>query len=483
MPIPKSSDQKLFGVLPPRLAGLVTRFEGVFFLGALARVAALGSQFVVLLVLSWILPKAELGNAMVAFTFYRLLSMAIGTGFGNALLYHVSRANGDAILDRALLRTMSIATGGVVLIVLLPIIIWADQAAALFGKPDLAPWLLHMAPLALFGALNLVSAASLDARSRIVGSILLTEVVPNALRLAGFLALALFNAPGLTVAWVIWLALALPWLVDLSRMLQKTGGFAPITGKDAKNVISLTVYTLAAVQLQGIDIIVIGLLFPSNVVADYAIAARIASLFPFFMQLSIRSFSPRAGRLIAARDTEGLAAELAMVQKWGIRSSLAATAILLTASPLLLQLFGNYGEALPLLCLLALPPVYRSFYAGADRLLQLAGHAHVSTTIMVVAFAIVAGLPFLLADRFGALAMPLAMLTSGVILNPVIAQFLHALLGIKAITPRLTVVSLLLIPLGLACTFLLPAPSFGIAIVMAAYLVAFAPRSPLWKTK
>jgi O-antigen/teichoic acid export membrane protein len=478
--------QKINGLLV-RLDGLVAGRPGnmktVIVFGALARVFALGSQFVVLLAMSWLLPKYEFGNAMVVFTLYRLIAAAIGTAFGNALLHHVSRSNGDRSTEIRFLRTMSLLATGVILAILLPLLLYVEDVAMLFGKPELVPWLIHMSPLALFGALNLVSAASLDAQLRVTSSIVVTEIVPNAIRLLGFLALVVLDMPSEAVAWVIWVALALPWLMDLYRMLRSNAGFARFSRHDLSNVSAMSIYTLAAMQLQGIDMIVVGLLFSSDVAADYAIASRIASLFPFFAQLALRSFAPKAGRLLGNGDGVTLASELRAVQCWSIRSTLMTVVALVAAAPLLLKFFGDFGGSLPLLCLLALPPLYRSFYAGADRLLQLSGNAHISTGIMIIAFFIVIGVPFIFSDLIGPLVVPIAMLLSGVLLNPLIEHFSWQKLQIRIATPLIKVQAIVLILISLAIIALAPFASYVLALFLAATMLVFTPNSAAWRSK
>jgi len=55
--------------------------------------------------------------------------------------------------------------------------------------------------------------------------------------------------------------------------------------------------TLFANQLGAVDLLVAGVLFSSDAVADYAIAARIAALFGFFQLAMLKRFAPRAGQL------------------------------------------------------------------------------------------------------------------------------------------------------------------------------------------
>src|SRR3954451_18582813 len=70
-------------------------YLGILLIGSSARVFGLASQLVVLIILGRMLGKAEFGDMMAAFGFYRLAAIAVGTGASLVVLFHVSRRPRD----------------------------------------------------------------------------------------------------------------------------------------------------------------------------------------------------------------------------------------------------------------------------------------------------------------------------------------------------------------------------------------------------
>lgn len=417
-------------VLTARLRGR----DGVVAIGSAARAFSLVSQLVVLLVMSWMLPKNAFGEAMIVFTLYRLLGLGMGTGLGNLLLYHVGRAGGDAALDIRILRSVTLvglATSG---LVTLALALSAGPIAEAFQKPGLAGWLLHMSPMVLFGTMNFITAGSFDGRSQVTQSIILTEVAPNALRLLGLPLVARLALPDLAIAHVLWLAMALPWLWDLRRVVSGPPGLARLSAWDLRYAGWFTIHPIATQQLQGIDMLIVGALFSSTVAADYSLASRLATYFPFLQYILVRAFAPRAGDLHHRTEITALNAELAELKGQSIIMVYGLTGAIILGAPLGLRLFGDFSGALPILLLLALPAMVRSIFAGVDAMLKMTGRAGVSSAIALGSVALIVGLSYLAAPWLGIYALPVAMLASALIFNPIMTAIVGTS-GIHILAP------------------------------------------------
>lgn len=388
--------------------------------GAAARAFALGSQLVVLLVMSWMLPKSEFGDAMIVFTLYRLMSLGLGTGLGNLLLFHVGRNSGDHALDIRLLRTLNLVGATVSIVVAAGCVAFASQIAGFMSKPGLVMWLVNMSPMVVFGTLNFISAGSFDGRSRITESIVVTEVAPNGLRVVGLLAVALLSLPSSAIAHVLWLAVAMPWLWDARRLFdRKVEGLANLTAWDIRYAAWFTVYPMAGQQLQGIDMLIVGTLFSSVIAAEYSIASRLASFYPFFQYILIRGFSPRAGALIKNNDIVTLNNDLVSLKYSSIIYVCGLVGFVLIVSPIALRFFGDYAEALPIMVALALPAVVRSVFAGVDAVLKMSGYAGVSSLVALGAAATIVLGSLTLTPFIGIYSLPISMLCSALVFSPV----------------------------------------------------------------
>lgn len=387
-------------------------------LGAVIRAAGLGTQLLVLILMGRLLPKSTFGDAILVFTIYRLISYGIGSGLGSLIIYHVARRIDDVPLDVRLTRTVTLAATVVAGAATLMCILFSQPIAALFDKPDMAPWLVHMAPMVLFGALLQVTASSLDARALVSRSIVLTELTPNLLRLAGMAAVVWMGLPQTAIAWVFWIAAAVPWLLDSLRLLSPlVKGMEGLTLSDMRYAFWLAVYPLLGMQLQGIDMLIVGALFSSALVADYSIASRLATLFPFLQQMVVRVFTPHSGLLFQRNDIEKINLELKQLRRLSLVSTCVMSAAILLGAPVIVQLMGDYGDSLVVLVALAIPPLVRSNFAGIEVVLRMRGHgASMALIAAATAATIVIG-SLSLHSLVGLYALSISMTASAIFIN------------------------------------------------------------------
>lgn len=406
-------------------------------IGSGSRVFALGSQFIIVLVLTRLLAKSEFGNFMIAFAGYRVLASGIGTGMASVLLYHVSRSVEDHDIVEVRLHRGALLLGGL-LGLLLCFALWygAPAIATAFAKPTLMIWLRAMTPFLLATLLATITTGAYEGRSRVATAIMLNEVAPNFIRLVLLGAIPLLHLGEIMVAPIMAISAALPWILSIRHLFARhVRGVRWFSRWDYGYATKLTFYNFAALQVQGIDMIIAGWLFSAESVADYAVASRIGALFPFFQQLRVRMFGPVAGRLLGAKDHDALQREVMAAKDFSMILVTSTAAALLLASPIFLQLFWKSGTLAQLLVLLAFPPVYRSLFAAGDRLLQLAGHADWNLGIMLTALAIVVIVPMTTGPTIGIISLPIAMIISGFLLNPVIAYGVRRMARIDLLVP------------------------------------------------
>lgn len=399
-----------------------------------ARLFGLAAQFVVLVILSRILAKESFGDLMTAFGFYRLAGVALGVGPSLLLVFHISRRPHDQETEVRLHRYSAIlgalVSGAVALIGYLA----ADPIAAWLAKPDLALWFKLLAPFGVFSTLLIVATGALEGRSRISESIMLGEVAPNAIRIALLPLVALAALDDGYVAHVLTLSVLVPWLWAARRIWnRKIAGTTPWTRWDVSYSGKFVIATLFAHQLGAADILVAGVLFPSETVADYAVASRIAALYAFFQLALLKRFAPRAGHLQETDDRAGLRHEVELCRRLVIGCTVFTIGAILVLAPYLLPAFGNYRSAETLLIWLAIPTFVQSFYATSDRLLISAGQANVAVVLTGSSFLVLTVTPFITAAFLGILAIPAAMIFASVVFQPIVAARVHTLFGFRTI--------------------------------------------------
>lgn len=409
-------------------------YLGILLVGSSARVFGLASQFIVLIIMGRMLAKSEFGDLMAAFGFYRLVAIAIGTGASLVVLYHVSRRPRDKSLEVRLHRFSALLASIVSAVIAFVAALGAHTIAKALGKPGLEVWFQQLAPFAVFNSLLIISTGALEGRSRITHSIILGEVAPNAVRIVLLPLVALAGLPDIYIAHVLTLSVLLPWLFSALRLSDRSiGGLRAWERWDYSYSGKFTLATLFANQLGAVDILVVSVLFSSETVGDYAIAARIAALFSFFQIAMLKRFAPRAGELIQGGDMTALRAEVEACRRITIGCGALTISGIIILAPFVLPLFGNYAGALGFLIWLAIPTFVQSFYATSDRLLIIAGQANVALILTASSFGVLTATPFVTAPWLGPIAVPAAMIASAILFNPIVAVRTRQLFAIRTL--------------------------------------------------
>jgi O-antigen/teichoic acid export membrane protein len=419
---------------PAGLKGRLTSYVTILAIGSAARVFGLASQFVVLIMLGRILSKEGFGDLMTAFGFYRLASSALGIGGSLVLLYHVSRAPSDRATEIKLHRYSALLGTAFSALAALAGYSLAGTIGAMLGKPGLVLWFRELAPFAIFSTLLTTSTGALEGRSRISESIAVAEVIPNALRIVLLPAIACLDLPQEYVAHALTISVLLPWLWAGRRLWDRSvAGLRQWTAWDFNYCWKFAVASLFAYQLGAVDVIIAGVLFPSSVVADYALAARIAALYSFLQIVLLKRFTPRAAISIEIGDLRALRQEAELCRQLMICCGALTMLGILSLAPFILPLFGNYSGAGTFLVWLAIPTFLQSFYETADRLLIIAGQANIPLMLTAASFLVLAVVPFLAAPLIGVAAIPAAMIVSALALYPIPAARVQKLFSVTTI--------------------------------------------------
>jgi O-antigen/teichoic acid export membrane protein len=416
------------------LRGRFGSYVAILAIGSGARIFGLASQLLALIMLGRVMSKDGFGDFMTVFGFYRLASSALGIGGSLVVLYHVSRRPADKSAEIKLHRYAALLGAAISALVALAACMPAEAIAAALGKPGLVIWLRQLAPFSVFGTLLIISTGALEGRSRISASIAVADVAPNAIRVILLPAVTWFDLPSEYVAHVFTASVLLPWLWSGGRLWDRSiGGFTRWTAWDFSYCSKFVAASLFANQLGAVDILVAGVLFPSAVVADYALATRIAALYSFFQIVLLKRFAPRAGALIETGDLGALRQETELCRQLMIGCGALTIGGILSIAPLILPLFGSYSSAGSFLVWLAIPTFLRSFYDAADRLLVIAGQANIPLMLTGASFLVLATTPFLSAPLIGASAIPAAMIFSALFFYPIPVARVHRLFSIRTI--------------------------------------------------
>lgn len=382
--------------------------------GAGARLFALGSQFLVMLLLSRSMELAAFGDMMVVFTIYRLLGNMLGTGFGNLMTYHIGRKNGDPALNIRLLRSTTLLAGVIATGLMLGAVALSDEISLWFDKPGMELWLVHLSPMILFSTLSFIAMGSLDGRSRVTTAIVMSEAAPNAFLLAVLgVGLLIGSLAQEVIAAILWISLAIPWLLAIRVVYSReVTGMERLTAWDLRYVGFSMLTVLTYMRLQGIDMLLGARFFSSEEMAYYAVMSRLATQFPFFMQLVTRNFSPKAGAFLYDHNNKELNQELTLVRRNSAIGVFGQTGLILLLSPFILPMFfeAQPDYRLSILLLLAFPVVVSTAYAGQLEVLRMSGRAGLSFQVSVISAGIFVLATVVLQSVIGVSALPIGML-------------------------------------------------------------------------
>lgn len=430
------------------------------------RLMSVASQFVMLGLLATILSKERFGEAMIAFTAFRLLGSAIGSGIGTLLLYHLPRSEGRQLkLYRSFIQIGLLA--GIVMTA--AAVAAASPISAAMGKPGLGIWITWGAPLVCVTILAGIIASFLDAERRVERAIALTELLPNVLRTFAFVGVAVADLPLIFYAFAFWLPAVPPLIYELRKLMSVPKSPFGLTAWDRRYVSWITVQSVASQQVNGIDMLLVGLLFNSTQAADYAVASKVASFFPFFQHILVRRFTPEVAEAVAAERLDSVEGNLEELRRNSSAANFALTGLALFGLVLLTKMVGAYGSAVPLMVALAVPMAIRSQYAGIDSVLKMCGQGRATALFSLSSAALLISLSLLLSKQFGVFSLIAAMTLSAFLLNPLMTitargSGIHLRWRSNATRGALVALCILLLH------ELLPGPSLSAAVIGCALL-------------
>ena len=161
------------------------------------------------------------------------------------------------------------------------------------------------------------------------------------------------------------------------------------------------------------DVLLLGLFLPAEAVGGYFAATRILQFVVFVPYAASAATAQRFSEAFAHGNRPLLEALVARTARLACLATLAAAAIILAASPLLLSLFGpGFAANFGVLAILVCGIVVQSAFGPAEDLLTMLGAERLCAALSAACLALAAGLIAALVPNFGeegaATAMALA---------------------------------------------------------------------------
>lgn len=350
--------------------------------GAMGRLVETGLGFASVWLLVQLLSKPAYGRWVVALAIIELGAVAASAGLDRVVLYRGSRESAPAgelaghrytgsALGFGLLGGLAAALGLIAL---------AEPAAVLMDQPDAAPWLRMLVPLIPLRVGLAICTAWQQSRQRIPQAIWFGRILPTALGVGTLGSLWFSDLGPAHAAAAAAAALVLARLIALGV----AWGAAPVAPRLAFGAISraelgyglkLMGTGLLRRGIRSMDVLMLGLLAPAALTADYAVAASLAIGVLAVHEILSAIFAPRAGALHARGEGSELAHEFEQTRSLAFLGALLPALVLAALADPVLALFGDFAAARPVLLLLLATFVLQASFGMTGVYLNMAGYA------------------------------------------------------------------------------------------------------------
>jgi len=406
----------------------------------LATVVSKASAFGSVWLLNRVLAKGAYGNYEFAFTIIGLLLLLGSGGLNHAVMYRLSRLDAPpekldghdfagAALGWSLIVSVLFAGG---------VFVGAPYIEALAGNEDLAFWVSLLAFLMPIGVAREVYKSWFKARQRIPEAIMMGKMFP-ALGKVGFLGAVwlVWQTPqGVVVA--ILLSELVPLLIWYVRSpVNPLNLWGELSSWDVWYSLKLAVTRGLSKTVKRADILMIGLLATAEVTAEYVVAAKIALLLVIGHKTINTILRPRIGRYIEQSKWRDILREYDQSRTVALTLALLGMAFLVMFGRSVLELFGQYEAAYPVLVVLAGSHVVHTSFGMSGGYLNIAGYAGwtLGTTASLLILNI--ALNYTLIPIYGAIGAGIATLISYTTVNLITAGAVYYLDGFKIYSSKL----------------------------------------------
>ena len=383
----------------------------------------------VMWLLNMILGKSGFGTIILALVVLQVITSIVASGFVSVLLYRVSRLTvTDIETARSMTGTILLygvslgaVTGG-------GIAIFAESIAALFGKPELTPWIFGLSIVVPLDVARQVLVESSRAQQRIQIAILLGEVIPALLRLLLLSIVFLLSLSDnyLMASYILTQLVPVVILLLLLRPIPSAVN-QNLSRSDFNYGLKLALNRAANEPSRSIDILIVGALTSANVTADYALGSRIAKMLIVMKNAFGRLLVPRLAGGIASGDTLQIRIEYGLARLISFTTTLLGVMGICAIGPYVLPWFGEYQDAFPVIMILAAAMMVKVAVGASGGYLNMAGYAGYTLLSTVLGMTVNVVVAMLLIPLYAANGGALAVLLGAIIIQTMVGAVLWKL--------------------------------------------------------
>lgn len=370
-----------------------------------------------------------------------LLMVFVILGLGNVLVKNISigyeRQNWQQVADN--IYTGSIISGGIALVLALTGILFSDFIAVeLFGAPKLKIPLIIALAVMVPQSLSRIYAAGLKGFRKIWQSNLVDKTLSVWLVAIGLTILTLFNIDvnvnNVAVLYGIGslgvtIAIGIYW----KKLFKFKGGRSWI-GKSMLTVaMPLLLVNATSIIASNADTIMLGAFSSTTEVGFYAVAARLALLTSFFLQVSNASLAPKLASLYADNKLAEMARMVQRVTLGLIVIAFIALLFFIVTGGFILSLWGEeFTTAYSILIVLSIGQFFNISSGCSGMLLIMCGHEKIHGWISLGFVILNLTLNYFLITHLGALGAAIA--TAITVAGENIVKVIYAKLKVGILT-------------------------------------------------
>jgi len=403
------------------------------------------------------LGKEAFGHFIYAYSLISILAAIVSAPATSILLYRVSRLKPAEKKSQTYAAYMLATTMVLSLIFTAALALPAGFWANLIDKPAQEFWFVWLALLLPLDALRVTLASWKQAQQKPITMMLYNEFLPFVLRCAFLFAVWLLSDGDFMAMIAALLAAVIIPLVLCYRhdpvSPLRLGDKNPIEKWDIMYALKSLAIQVIHRPSQNIDILLIGALAPAEVVAEYALASRLAGLLMTGKDALMPLLGARMGELMAAGNTTELMREYRQSRNISLALALLGCMFYILFGDYILMLFDGYQSSYPLLIALCSVMLVRIGTGANGEYVIMRGDAgwSLAATIPSVLIGLLTGLALI--PAMGGLGAALALFAMVASVNIMLSFYI--LIRDKIVVCDLALTILLII----SCAALFAAPA------------------------
>jgi len=398
-------------------SAIVRKYMKASSVSFLAKVMSVSSGLGVVYILTQTLGKAEFGAFMWALSFVLLISMVVNSFFQSLIMYHGAREAFDKDITRFALFWVPIVgvfiAGGMTVL-------------------SRSHWLASLAWVAPCYMLNFIMTTHYRSRQAVTTMLVFQEILPAFFKILFLGGIWLFALPQHWIGFGVALSYGLPFIVLMlhTRMIPRSG-LSQMTLWDFRYGAMACVNQLMNKSTRNLLTVFLGFLASSTVVADVAIAMKLAQFLLLPKLMLAQLHVPRIGKRLADNDRDGLMNEFNHVRSVSFFLTLIGSLGFVVLGPFMLGIFGHYQSAHPLLLLLCGASIIRAGFGDIGGFLSMTGRAGTALIINAISLAVMVIALFMFLPMAETLGTGMALLLTALVGMSSIAFALYRFEGFK----------------------------------------------------